>query len=48
MAGLDNIPYPAAASWPLPGKASCFEMVYREFGDAGFEYAKTLPIFTSH
>jgi hypothetical protein len=48
-AGFDGLPFPLQEVWPgSPGKAYCFEMVRREFGWAGFEYAKRLKIFTSH
>jgi hypothetical protein len=49
-AGFDGLSFPDHEYWPPgpPGRAYMFEMIRREFGWAGFEYAKTLPIFTSH
>jgi hypothetical protein len=49
MAGF-NGPYPGQEYWPPgpPGKAYCFEMLRRTYGMAGVEFARTLPIFTSH
>ena len=49
MAGF-NGPYPGQEYWPPgpPGKAYCFEMIRRQFGMVGVEYARTLPIFTRH
>jgi hypothetical protein len=48
-AGFDG-PYPDQEHWPPgpPGRAYIFEMLRRQFGMAGVEYARTLPIFTSH
>ena len=45
-----NGPYPGQEYWPPgpPGKAYCFEMIRRQFGMVGVEYARTLPIFTRH
>jgi hypothetical protein len=48
-AGFDG-PYPGQEHWPpgAPGRAYIFEMLRRQFGMAGVEYARTLPILTSH
>jgi len=48
-AGFDG-PYPGQEHWPpgAPGRAYIFEMIRRQFGMAGVEYSRTLPIFTSH
>jgi hypothetical protein len=49
LAAFAPVPWPLQDCWPgLPGRAYCFEMIRRKFGWAGFEYARTLPIFTLH
>ena len=49
MAGFNGADFPSREVWPgAPGKAYIFEMVRRQFGPAGCEYLKGLPIFTSH
>jgi len=49
MAGFNGRSFPLREVWPgAPGKAYCLEMVRRTYGTVGVEYARTLPIFTSH
>ena len=49
MAGFNGRTFPLRDCWPgPPGKAYIYEMVRRQFGAAGCEYLKGLPIFTSH
>jgi hypothetical protein len=48
-AGFDGLPFPLQHCWPgAPGKAYCFEMLRRTYGMEGVEYARKLPMFTSH
>jgi hypothetical protein len=49
MAGFGPVSWELQRYWPgHPCRGFIIEMLRRDFGLAGVEYARTLPIFTRH